>query len=91
MRRLRAVAQAVKGQAKYKDRIRAFGRWRDALDKERLVWWEVTKHATVKGKSFNRRHYFEAWRRSTEAMKKNREDEEMVKLKMNEVRSWLAK
>ncbi|GMH83866.1 hypothetical protein TrVE_jg5452 [Triparma verrucosa] len=89
MLKLMAKAKAVRRQAKYKIRERTFALWRRGLDKERLIWWEVNKHASVTGKRCNLRYFWGAFKERIQEHKEERMEEEMVKKKMMEVQKWL--
>jgi beta-galactosidase GanA len=91
MKTLRAKFRAVRSQNIYRRRIKAFERWRIALDGERLIWWEIEKHAQIKGRVVNLRYLFKALRQGVKEAKHRRKEDEKVAKKMLEVKGWLGR
>ena len=89
MMSLFAKARAVSGQSRFRVKERLWKRWRNGLDAERLVWWEVGKHAEAMGRRCNSRYYWCKLVEGIERMKKKRIEDNMVRTKMIEVQSWL--
>ncbi len=91
MKKLLAMEAAVRGQSKFGRRRVIFALWRKALDKERIVWWEMAKHASSMGKFSNKRHAFRRLVEGCDATRLKRIEDEKVARKMEEVRGWLTK
>ena len=80
---------AVAAQRLFHAKRRAWAAWRNKLDEERLVWWELDKHACIQGKFVRKRR---VWRRLVEGVRMAREgriEDEAVARKMAEVQGWL--
>ena len=89
MKTLKAKYRAVRSQNLFKKRSSIFRSWRSAHDNERLIWWEIEKHAQIKGRAVNLQHHFKAFKFGVEASKKKKEEDQEVARKMAEVRMWL--
>lgn len=89
MMSLIAKARAVRGQKRYREKERLWKRWRDGLDAERLVWWEVGKHADAMGKRCSTKFYWARLVAGVHQARRERREDEMVKAKMMEVKGWL--
>lgn len=90
MKTLKAKFGAVKGQKAFNDKNCAFKLWRAALDKERLVWWEIDKHAQMKGRTANLTYYWIKFVGGVNVARKEHEEDKEVALKLQEVKAWLA-
>ena len=89
MKTLKAKYRAVRSQNLFKKRSSIFRSWRCALDSERLVWWEIERHAQIKGRAVNLRYHFRAFRSGVAERKRKRGEDQEVARKMAEVRRWL--
>ena len=90
-KRVRAMEAAVRGQREFGVKRRGWERWRTKLDEERLVWWELDKHAALSGRHCVKRRVFGRWLAGVRETRRARKEDRQVEEKMREVRGWLEK
>ena len=90
MVKLKAMGEAVRSQNLHKKRQSHWRRWRNALDVERVVWWEAEKHADAQGRVFNLKFYMQKLKEGAKESKLEGIREAKVKQKLKEVQQWLS-